>query len=110
MFPRRATKLVFEKMRLFAMFKQLPLLSLLTVHCPPLARITPPLQQILKLDPEASVIATSGYNESEAMQIFGASIAGFIQKPYTAPELGRKMKAACQRAVKSAAAGTRVIT
>ena len=53
------------------------------------------LQRLLKLDPAAVVIATSGYNEAEAKQIFGASIAGFIQKPYTAPELGRKMKAAC---------------
>jgi CheY-like chemotaxis protein len=55
------------------------------------------LHQLLKLDPDAVVIATSGYNESEAMQIFGSSIAGFIQKPYTAPELGHKIKAACHR-------------
>jgi hypothetical protein len=27
------------------------------------------------------------------MQLFGASIAGFIQKPYTATDLGRKIKA-----------------
>ncbi len=62
------------------------------------------LQHLLKLDPEAIVIATSGYNESEAMQVFGSSIAGFIQKPYTAPELGRKIKSACQRPAKTAAA------
>jgi CheY-like chemotaxis protein len=52
------------------------------------------LQQLLKVDPEVNVIATSGYNESEAMQIFGSSIAGFIQKPFTAPDLGRKIKGA----------------
>ena len=55
------------------------------------------LQHIQKLDGEAVVIATSGYNESEAMQIFGSSIAGFIQKPFTAPELGCKIKGACTR-------------
>jgi PAS domain S-box-containing protein len=62
------------------------------------------LQHLLQMDPDATVIATSGYNESEAMQIFGSSIAGFIQKPYTAPDLGRKIKAACQRSTKSTTA------
>jgi PAS domain S-box-containing protein len=62
------------------------------------------LQHLLKVDPEAVVIATSGYNESEAMQVFGSAIAGFIQKPYTAPDLGRKIKAACQRSARIAAA------
>ena len=52
------------------------------------------LQNLLEMDPEAVVIATSGYNESEAMQIFGSSIVGFIQKPFTAPDLGRKIKGA----------------
>jgi PAS domain S-box-containing protein len=53
------------------------------------------VNHLLKMDPNAVVIATSGYNESEAMQIFGSSIAGFIQKPFTAPDLGRKIKQAC---------------
>jgi len=53
------------------------------------------LQRLVETEPEAVVIATSGYNESEAMQLFGSSIAGFIQKPFTAPDLGRKIKAAC---------------
>jgi CheY-like chemotaxis protein len=58
------------------------------------------LHQLLKIDPEAVVIATSGYNESEAMQIFGTSIAGFIQKPFTAPDLGRKIKSAFTRSTR----------
>jgi PAS domain S-box-containing protein len=58
------------------------------------------LQHLLKIDPAAVVIATSGYNEAEAKQIFGNSISGFIQKPYTAPDLGRKIKAACEETVK----------
>jgi nitrogen-specific signal transduction histidine kinase/CheY-like chemotaxis protein len=61
------------------------------------------LQHLLKVDPEAVVIATSGYNESEATQMFGSAIAGFIQKPYTAPDLGRKIKAACRRSPKAVA-------
>ena len=62
------------------------------------------LQNLLKIDPEVVVIATSGYNESEAMQIFGSSIAGFIQKPFTAPDLGRKIKGACSRVANPAIA------
>jgi PAS domain S-box-containing protein len=58
------------------------------------------LQHLVKIDPSAVVIATSGYNEAEAKQIFGKSIAGFIQKPYTAPDLGRKIKAACRETAK----------
>ena len=55
-------------------------------------------RELRKLDPEAVIIASSGYNESEAMHLFGGSIAGFIQKPYTAPALGRKIKDACRLA------------
>jgi PAS domain S-box-containing protein len=62
------------------------------------------MTHLLALDPDVTVIATSGYNESEAMQIFGSSIAGFIQKPFTAPDLGRKIKGACLRAAKTATA------
>ena len=62
------------------------------------------LQHLLKIDPDAAVIATSGYNESEAMQIFGTSIAGFIQKPFTASDLGRKIKEACMGSVPTATA------
>jgi hypothetical protein len=36
---------------------------------------------------------TNGYNEADAVQSFaGKNLAGFIQKPYTAAELGRKVK------------------
>jgi PAS domain S-box-containing protein len=62
------------------------------------------MQKLLELDREVVVIATSGYNESEAMQIFGSSIAGFIQKPFTAPDLGRKIKQACITAARIATA------
>ena len=62
------------------------------------------LQHLLQLDPDAVVIATSGYNESEAIQIFGSSIAGFIQKPFTAPDLGRKIKGAFSRSTRTATA------
>ena len=62
------------------------------------------LQHLLKMDADVSVIATSGYNESEAMQIFGSSIAGFVQKPFTAPELARKIKNACRQRLQVTAA------
>ncbi|HEY3835154.1 MAG TPA: PAS domain S-box protein [Bryobacteraceae bacterium] len=57
------------------------------------------MQKLLQMDREVVVIATSGYNESEAMQIFGSSISGFIQKPFTAPDLGRKIKLASTAAL-----------
>ena len=37
--------------------------------------------------PKAVVIATSGYDQQEAQRQFGAGVAGFIQKPYTAGTL-----------------------
>jgi len=38
------------------------------------------------------------------MQLFGGSITGFIQKPYTATDLGRKIKAATRGTSKVAPA------
>ena len=40
------------------------------------------------------VIVSSGYNESEAVSRFGVRAAAFLQKPYRAEELGRKVKSA----------------
>jgi len=45
---------------------------------------------IHKLKPDTKVILSSGYNEQDATQQFiGKGLAGFIQKPYTAKELGK---------------------
>jgi CheY-like chemotaxis protein len=44
-----------------------------------------------ELRPNAVVLASSGYDEREAQQRFGASIAGFLQKPYTASQLTAKV-------------------
>jgi PAS domain S-box-containing protein len=62
------------------------------------------LRKLRHLDPDVAAIASSGYNESEALQLFGSSIAGFIQKPYTATDLGRKIKAATRGTSKVAPA------
>jgi CheY-like chemotaxis protein len=52
------------------------------------------LPEILKIRPEAKVVVSSGYSESETMRLFqGQRVAGFIQKPYTAEGLARKLKA-----------------
>ena len=51
------------------------------------------LQQIRFINPEVRVLLTSGYNEAEAVQRFsGKGLAGFIQKPYTADALARKVR------------------
>lgn len=46
------------------------------------------LRQILAIRPEAKVILSSGYNQAEVIQRFaGKSLAGFLQKPFTAAAL-----------------------
>ncbi len=51
------------------------------------------LQRLQAIRPDVPVILTSGYNQLEAIRRFsGKSLAGFIQKPYTAAELAEKVK------------------
>jgi two-component system, cell cycle sensor histidine kinase and response regulator CckA len=50
------------------------------------------LRQMRVLNPGIRVVLSSGYNEVEAIQRFtGKGLAGFIQKPYTAMALAKKM-------------------
>ena len=51
------------------------------------------LRRLLARWPDAVVVATSGYAESEAAERLGNCAAGFIQKPYTAAELTGKIAA-----------------
>src|SRR5205085_1159749 len=50
------------------------------------------LQRLLAIRPGLRVIATSGYNEMEALRRFGAGISGFIQKPYIPRKLAEKIR------------------
>ena len=50
------------------------------------------LSKIRMLHPSVKVIASSGYNEIEAMRRFGAGISAFLQKPYRASQLAEKVK------------------
>jgi PAS domain S-box-containing protein len=45
------------------------------------------LRRIAELRPDVAVLASSGYDETEAQQRFGSRIAGFLQKPYTGGHL-----------------------
>jgi len=48
---------------------------------------------IHKLNPDIKVILSSGYNEQDATrQFIGKGLAGFIQKPYVARELVKKIQ------------------
>src|SRR5262249_11120939 len=59
------------------------------------------LQELQLIRPHVRVILSSGYNEAEATRRFaGKGLAGFIQKPYTAVELARKVKAALRSSAK----------
>jgi two-component system cell cycle sensor histidine kinase/response regulator CckA len=50
------------------------------------------LVQLKKLRPTLRVIASSGYNEIEALRRFGTGIKSFLQKPYRGSELAEKVK------------------
>ncbi len=51
------------------------------------------LQRLRALEPDVKVIVSSGYNEAETIRrCGGASVTGFIQKPYTPARLAEKIK------------------
>lgn len=50
------------------------------------------LVRLMKIQPGLRVIASSGYNEIEAVRRFGTGIKCFLQKPYRAQELAEKVK------------------
>jgi PAS domain S-box-containing protein len=54
------------------------------------------LKRLLEIRRDARVLAMSGLDEREAKQRFGDCIAGFIQKPFTAGQLGTKVAAVRQ--------------
>ncbi len=53
------------------------------------------LRQIHSIRPDVPVVLTSGFSESEAVRRFaGKRLAGFLQKPFTAQQLARTVRAA----------------
>jgi PAS domain S-box-containing protein len=53
------------------------------------------LRELRLLDPEVTVVLSSGFSEAEAVQRFGGErFSGFLQKPYTASALAAKVKQA----------------
>jgi two-component system cell cycle sensor histidine kinase/response regulator CckA len=52
------------------------------------------LTRLLEIRPDVTVVAMSGFHEREAKQRFGARITGFVQKPFTAGQLGAQLSAA----------------
>jgi PAS domain S-box-containing protein len=61
------------------------------------------LKRIHEIRPEARVVLSSGFSQSDAMQRFaGRGVAGYLQKPYTAAVLARKMKQALRGDVTAA--------
>ena len=56
------------------------------------------LTRLRAVDPGVRVILSSGFGESEAMRgINNGQLVGFLQKPYTAAVLARKLKEALRR-------------
>jgi PAS domain S-box-containing protein len=55
------------------------------------------LQALLAIRRDVPVIATSGYNEMEALRRFGEGLSGFIQKPYTPRSLAEKIRGVLQQ-------------
>jgi PAS domain S-box-containing protein len=57
------------------------------------------LRYMRAINPDIKVILSSGYNEVEAIRRFtGKGLAGFIQKPYSAPALAEKIRSVLQEA------------
>ncbi|MGA3098825.1 MAG: PAS domain S-box protein, partial [Bryobacteraceae bacterium] len=51
------------------------------------------LPELRKIRPQVKVVVSSGYSESEAMDLFkGQRVSGFIQKPYTSRGIAEKVK------------------
>jgi two-component system, cell cycle sensor histidine kinase and response regulator CckA len=55
------------------------------------------LRNLKLIHPHVPVLLSSGFNEVEAIRRFtGKGLAGFIQKPYSAAELAKRVKLALQ--------------
>ena len=52
------------------------------------------LKRLKQIQPSIPVIASSGYNEIEALRRFGQGVRGFLQKPYRAAQLAEKIRGA----------------
>ncbi|MEX2262235.1 MAG: PAS domain-containing protein [Bryobacteraceae bacterium] len=64
------------------------------------------LSHLQRIQPGVKIVLSSGFNESEATKRFeGKSLAGFLQKPYTAPRLAEKVKAVLAASQSSETAG-----
>jgi PAS domain S-box-containing protein len=51
------------------------------------------LRELRRVRPHVKVVLSSGFSEAEAIQRFGGQeLSGFIQKPYTAAQLAKKVK------------------
>jgi succinate dehydrogenase/fumarate reductase flavoprotein subunit len=58
-----------------------------------LASVEETLRRLQHIRPDVKVVLSTGYHESEATRRFlGKGLAGFIQKPYTAAQLGERIK------------------
>src|SRR5205809_1009862 len=79
------------------LFRQSPLefdLVLLDLTMPVLSG-EDTLRELRNIHPKLPVVLSSGFNEVEAIRRFqGKGLAGFVQKPYTADTLARRVKAA----------------
>jgi PAS domain S-box-containing protein len=51
------------------------------------------LKRLTKIRPDVAVVAMSGFDEREAKSRFGRGIGGFVQKPFTARQLGEAIGA-----------------
>ena len=50
-------------------------------------------QELLRLNPDARVLMTSGFNEQEVTQKFaGQDLAGFVQKPFRMAQLQERIQ------------------
>jgi two-component system, cell cycle sensor histidine kinase and response regulator CckA len=57
--------------------------------------------ELRRIRPDVRIIGSSGFSEAEAAERFGAGIAGFVQKPYTAQKLAAIVEEGLDRGEKT---------
>jgi PAS domain S-box-containing protein len=80
-----------EALKVFGSMKEEIALVLLDMTMPIMSG-EETLTHLKALHPTVRVIASSGYNEIEALRRFGDGISAFLQKPYRSSQLAEKVK------------------
>lgn len=60
--------------------------------------------ELQRLNPDVRIVLVTGYDKSVAAEMFQKGLRGYLQKPFSLPDLGRTVKAAISTPPASSAA------